>query len=119
MWRCSRFAFAAIEISSSQLTVTNCLFQENSHHQGLLQAVYQATIVVHNTTFARNIGSDAGIIYLSVMSSGNISNCQFNQNEALEGAALVAEGSKVFVINTTFWNNVAAYVFGSVSLTQF
>lgn len=78
------------------------------------QGPHGSTILITNTTFARNVANESlggGLVFSG---EGEVRNCTFAENEAAGGvgffgAAIVAHGAEsagLEIHNTVFWNNV-------------
>ncbi|GAM19474.1 hypothetical protein SAMD00019534_026490, partial [Acytostelium subglobosum LB1] len=123
---------AAIQYSSqdtySGMSVTGCTFRSNGAAVfGGAIAVYGsvATITVDTCTFNNNTASwSGGSVYLESINNLTLSNSNFSQDSAVNGASVCLNNTVVYMANLSIqqnqWNGIVlgggVYIFGSTAV---
>ena len=105
-----------LEGSTSDVSITNCTFQNNSatYRGAVLLLSSTGNVSITNCTFQNNSAATYGSTVLLLLSSTgdvSITNCTFQSNSAAYGGAVGLYGSSgyVSITNCTFQSNSAAY----------
>ena len=99
---------AIVNAKSSQVNITNVSFQHSYGKQGLIQVVENSHLVITNSTFYRNGYWFYALSTIILMSGSQaiVSNCIFNGNKGVYGAALCSfPKTSVTVLSSSFMNN--------------
>ena len=106
--------------STSNVSITNCTFLNNSAAYGGAVLLYEPTsnVSITNCTFQNNGAIGGGAVVLHGPQNLSIINCTFKNNNATNGGAVWLDGStgNVSITNCTFQNNSADHAGGAVLL---
>jgi hypothetical protein len=107
--------------NNSYLTVSKCLFQNNSAEVGAGMFNSDAYVVVQNCTFKENTASDNGGGIYNTGGAPTVKNCAFMGNEANSSATYYSGGGGVYnsyssaeIINCTFSENSGGNAGGGI-----
>ena len=98
-----------VYFQSSQGKIENCNFDKNvaNYAGGIYVNIGDVSILRNNFT-NNNATEDGGAIYLNTPAAGtHIEYCNFNKNNAKNGAAIAIAGDNIVVTQSNFTNNIA------------
>lgn len=96
------------------ITITNCIFRNNTAPSGLAVAAGGLTII-SNSTFSEHIGTGSSVVIVSGGAGITISNSTFSNNSVDSGAGAVFVNSAPSTItNSTFYNNSGGTAGGAI-----
>ena len=114
---------AIIVIQQSHLSVTKCVFHENSARLGgAIHGWNNATVIIYESNFTKNTGSRGGAIHVTKGDFGEIQlltdNCVFHENFANEygGALSGLYNRNVKIEKCTFSNNANERAGGAITV---
>jgi predicted outer membrane repeat protein len=107
----------AIYVNSTQLILSNSVFNNNSAYSSLAGAIYavDSTVTISGSRFEDNVASSAAAIY-AVRSTVLISSSAFLRNSATVdlGGAIVSSGGVLSITGSTFSANLATTHGGAI-----
>ena len=105
-----------VYFQSSQGKIENCNFDKNvANYAGGIYVNIGDVLIIKNNFTNNNATEDGGAIYLNSPAAGtNITYCNFNKNNAKNGAAIAIAADNILVTQSNFTNNVATGNGGSI-----
>eukprot|EP01122_Echinamoeba_exundans_P009070 TRINITY_DN3122_c0_g2_i1.p1 TRINITY_DN3122_c0_g2~~TRINITY_DN3122_c0_g2_i1.p1 ORF type:complete len:2992 (+),score=492.15 TRINITY_DN3122_c0_g2_i1:63-9038(+) len=109
---------AAIYVNSTQLVLSNSVFNNNTAYSSIAGVLYSlnSTVTIVGSRFEDNMGSGAAAIFASSRSSISISSSTFSRNVAYTdvGGAIYTSGGTLSITGSTFDGNQATTHGGAV-----
>jgi len=99
--------------SSSNVTVANCIFTNDSGYTGGAFYASLSNLSVYSSNFTDNNASFGGAIY-SIKSNVTVADCLFDANTAEFGGSLYSKNGSVTVDSSRLDSNTACYYGGAV-----